>query len=643
MYEYALERTLQAKGVAAYDPYLLWAYVSGFKDFTRRNDPDGNSVELIVELKRTETFESFQRYVDRDGVLVDAWGDNPRIQYVTGRFTDIGVRKLARDSKYVKRFMLANPLHAPRSRFRPGVTTGGATMRGDPSPSNSTTLLAVIDDGCPFAHAMLRRGDGTLRLRALWDQDCAPDFSSIGWVPKGFGYGAEVDRAALRDQIDRWATTAQASTGNVAFQSVDEAGCYRELGYEAAYRAYSHGAVSLGMMLRGAPYDFATRANGQVPTNDGAGMEHDVLFVQLPRNVVEVPFHGARLRSILDGIRWVLSRAMCRETEIIVLVPYGSYLGSHDGRGIFTKAIDALVTSAKDKDISLKVILPTGNDAKKKQHWVGPPRKAKEKFQFRLRLASASELPTFLEIWLPKGLTGTFSVKSPTGESVFDRVGEKATRFWPSLQLAQCMVLRSGWGGDSGECALLRFGPTSEMFGACSTEPGDWTITFHPSKVVKKKVHAYVSTARGGIGSLHRANQSHFLIDFPSGSLNDAATGEMTWVIGAYKKWTYRIDPIDSTPHADRSADMSLGPARGGSRNGAGSNLSGPNFSMPDQASPSLAGLRTTGNRSASTVRISGTSVAAGYFAARLGNGAVPAKNIVEDVDGLGKPAAMPF
>jgi hypothetical protein len=595
------------------DPFFRWADASRFSEFIVRETGDIKTgrVDVLIELKNPKTFADLKNYLGGSALLVEAYRKITKFRYLSASLTLEELKKLSTASNPVSRVALAAPLTAPRipERLPKDWKIGpSAPDKKDPYPDGwapkKKILLAAIDDGCPFAHQLLRSGN-RLRLRALWDQDQHPDFSQIGQRPPNFGYGAVAHRGDLDAHI----------SANTLAGAIDEAQCYRSLGYMSAVRERSHGAHSIGMILQGARYD---PDDGVYPkSDDGANQYSDLVFVQLPRDVIAIPSTGARYRAILDGILWVTEQANADE-DVVVNVPYGSLLGPHDGTSIFVQALDELVKAFQDKSKrTLQVVFSVGNSFKSQQHWVVKRIEPRSFAKATLRIAAGSETPTFAEVWLPTGADANLELTNATGETVFSNIGSSSSKVWPSNQSPQCTILRTGWGSPS-ECVLLRFAPTAPTSGGVTTMCGDWTLKILSNKGVTEPIHAYLSTARGGLGSLHRANQSHFILlegdsaDFgnveETGTLQDAVTGKETIAIGAYKRRKFK--------EVNAAAEYtSSGPARGGYRKNKG-----PDDSMSAEASPLLHGFRNMGNRSGSTFRMNGTSVAAAYRTARLGN-----------------------
>jgi hypothetical protein len=586
------------------DPFLYLALTSNFADFNRHSD---GSFDCMVELENAfAAYKIFLATLKIAQIPIEStiYRKDFPVPFYTGKLNEAVLMALCLIPDVVKRVQLASPLIAPRARLRQFRPAAGTTV--SESSGGSSTLLALIDDGCPFAHPMLKTDSGALRLRALWDQDRAPDFSALGKQPPGFGYGVEVGRTALEMHIKR------NTTSNGKLKTIDQDACYSSLNYQSAFKGVSHGAHSIGMILNGNRYKpDPHNLNLFIKNHDGADPTADFLFVQLPRDVTAVPFHGARLRSILDGIRWILDKSSAQETNIVVAIPYGSMLGPHDGSGVFTKALDLLHLAALNRGKTLQIVLAAGNEYEANLHASKNMPLNDDDQVFKVRVAPESELPTFVEVWIPKSEVIKLIVEDPRGRRV-------------NSGSAECSVVNTGWYGLNSEVTLIRIAPTkASRMNQVTAIAGDWVLFLDKSQNAVGAVHCYISKARGGLESLLRGNQARFVVPakltkeqvdkcYRQGSISDAITGTYSIGVGGYKSWQW-------VNEAEPAKYSSSGPAASGVRALGGLESPGPNVSMPCEQSPMLYGFRNAGNRAANTFRMNGTSAAASYYAARVG------------------------
>ena len=557
------------------DPYWLWGNASNFVDHNLRSD---GRYAVLIECLGADQLSSLAKRLGREGQINEAYL-SPDLRYCTAVVSRKGYAFLLNDSAVSRvEFAQSHVCGRARSkrRTRAYVSSGAAS-----APSSATTLLAVIDDGCPFAHRKLlspNSGRGT-RVRTIWDQNSAADFDGISSTPKDFGYGAEVDRGALN------ACIANATSSG----RTDEDCCYRIAGYTAVRRVKSHGAHSIGIALRAAG-------------NEPACADTDILFVQLPRDILDVPSNAAMCRHILDGIQWVLARRRKRETSVVVSIGYVTPLGSHDGASIFEKAVDALIERSAKKGINLTVVLAAGNDYETRQHAYVPEIRAGESVELTIGLMPSGELSTFVELWLPSSAAhATISLTPPNAPTAVVEVQAGELSAWPAHQNAQCAVVFSDWqGADGARLALVRFAPTHSVGAAVAVASvGTWTLSIRASSTPVTAFHAWISRAHGSIGTLLRGHQAKF-----SGvqveqtcTLSGMACGLGVTVVGAYRAW-------DRTP----AKYTASGPSRSKAR-------TGPDFSAPGDESITQFGIRSIGNRSGESFRMRGTSVATPYVA----------------------------
>jgi subtilisin family serine protease len=180
-------------------------------------------------------------------------------------------------------------------------------------------IVGVIDDGCAFAHPnFLQPGTLQSRILFLWDQaGPKPPQNSPYWSDPGNFPGRELTRA----KIDA-ALAAFAANGRV-----DDERLYEALGDDIELSA--HGTHVL---------DIAAGNGASLMGYEGVANEADIIFVQLPRDLVEQG--GAVLEdSILDGVHYVFERAAGKQA--VVNISFGGYCGPHDGSSGLASGIDA--------------------------------------------------------------------------------------------------------------------------------------------------------------------------------------------------------------------------------------------------------------------------------------------------------------
>lgn len=277
------------------------------------------------------------------------------------------------------------------------------------------TIVALIDDGIPFAHRNFRTTDGKgSRIAYCWLQSVE---AAIGRDPATVAYGAEF----TRNDIERL----------IAAYGHDEDLLYRAGGaidIEAEYgdpinRHASHGGVTLDLAAGYQPL-----RGDEKPRDDVA-----IIVVQLP-NVIAWDTSGFGKDSfMLAAFHYVFERAerLARasgadECPLVVNLSYGASGGPHDRQGARTgveleEAIDQMV-AARRRRHPTAVVMPAGNNFSDRLHAVidREDLAVGSVNTLHWRLQPCDRTPSFLEIWFPMGTeAGEFGVTliSPAGKS----------------------------------------------------------------------------------------------------------------------------------------------------------------------------------------------------------------------------------
>lgn len=616
------------------DPYLDIAQATGFADYRIEGNPiegdqiEGNRIPVIIELVPHESFAALAAELGTAGQLEAAYESfSNDFSYVTAKVTPPGL-KILQNSVHVARFELAAQLRAARMPARrPPLEdgTGDTTRTSGKSGAQpeerqrKKVLLAMIDTGCPFAHPLLRErdppgGPGRTRVRALWDQDDAPDFAEFSESPTGFSYGA----VAHRHHLDNAIAAAQG----------DQKRCYELVGYREMKRLGSHGSHSLGLMLGygQSPGYGQSQASRQPQTyqtyqayqayQTQNGDEPDIVFVQLPRPLLFTPSKAVLARYLLDGLIWIASQRRDGE-ELIISIGRGSPLGPHDGSSIMETAIDQFTRLMADH---LKgIYIAAGNEFDSELHFEvtaaqfdATPIPNETRLtsvcsaEMLWRVLPGSEVPAIMELWLPTDDTGSVDIdirlQSPDGQVVLT-IQPDTHAFWPSAKACIAAASFVHWQGDRSRLCLLRLAP-SKAFGLAPGCPaGDWKLTLSAKRPLPGSAHAYIGRVTPTFGYPTRGQQSHFVnrtagktrAQNAKGTLQGLATAHGVYSIGGYVG-----DPKYQRPAHYTSA--------GPSRNNL---LPGPFASVMTDNGSMLRGRRSIGNLGGATFRMDGTSVAA--------------------------------
>jgi hypothetical protein len=438
------------------DRHLLLAIANDFADHI--GTPNG-PFKLMLRIRSTADQPVINRLFAGSATssLVSAHFDAGSV-FVTASVDLQLLAQLAASDEIVA-IELGQPLGAERTvdrRETASATTGTAAL----PQSSGEVLMGIIDHGCPFAHQAFREASGAAKTRfiSIWDQDQMPDFPTALGSPLGFGYGRQVIKSDLDGYM---AATLQNG-------SVNETLCYLKAQYSAMRDSLTHGSHTAGLFAGAwrSPSFKAALGDQHKPLADDAA-KSELVFVQLPRQVLQAPSHGGDHQCILDGIRYVVACAGAAVKKIVVVVDYGSYLGPHDGSSFIESAMAALVTEQASKHIALVLVFPTGNGYADKTH--ATANLSIDKSQIAWRVPAGSETASFAEIWLPenaKDLKISLTLPNDGLGTKLLSIDSEGVAGWPAgpKSGAWFNAIRMNV-GSSGTVILLRTGPTQALTG----------------------------------------------------------------------------------------------------------------------------------------------------------------------------------
>lgn len=456
----------------------------------------------------------------------------------------------------------------------------------------SGRVMAVIDDGCAFAHERFRnldtKGRWKTRIRYLWDQGRTLEQvpAGSGWQPVlQFGYGHDL----RGDDID---ALLAARTGADAV--VDEDAVYRDADENRSRARELHGTHVMDL------------AAGRAPGAADDGQAPHIIFVQLPRKAVRDTSGGWLNTHVLDAL-WYIHSRVADNAQLVVNLSFGAMAGPHDGSSILERAMDDFCTS-RAHDFAL--VLPAGNSHDSDCHArLELPAAGRGSFTFRVRPDDPTD--SFVELYvdhrakiearlLPPGLAA-----SPAAP------GDAAWVHRDGRGLPQCALVNVGaHGGETESRVVAMLAPCDPQDREIGRAPaGDWRLELVNRGEQAVTVHAWVERdGRSDGWPYPGGSQARFLDDAPGtdaamlrarlvdeGTLNSIAHGLEPVVVGA----CVGSDPLKMASYSGS------GPSR------APAGRPGPDVVAVSEERPTYDGVPAAGSRSGIRFRQNGSSVAA--------------------------------
>jgi hypothetical protein len=488
------------------------------------------------------------------------------------------------------------------------------------SKVKAQVVIGVIDDGCVFAHRLLRK-ETTLaetRMLAIWNQS---KFDSVfqpaagcTWNrPSLYNYGAVTTSDSL-DQLMQ-APLMQDVDGNP-----DELACYQA--YWADRNRGMQGRASHGAAV-------TTIAAGSFKGVADAASTAPIIFVDLPLEQVEIssgrwmPVNGLdAMRFILDRARSTCERSKPAETlPVVINLSSGSNAGAHDGTAMLERAMDEMLAA----DDYLSITLAAGNSRLARSH-LSCTLSAGNAVSIGVFLPHSKKFETYVEVWLPRGWTRRdlacveFFLESPDGQTTAPVSATQATFLTKGMERIAgvhfcCNVVQS----IDRAMLLVAVAATSVHPTRPYVMGGNWQIRV-TNKHAKKtlQLDAWIERDEVVFGS-RRPQMAHFFDDQSAGEpLSDRD-----------ESGTRRVRR-DGTLSSIASGSLSFAVAAGTGHHATGfvSTYSGapltgspsPAFVARADRSPAQSGILVNGNARGAHRHVNGTSMAAPQAARWLAN-----------------------
>ncbi|PVB59862.1 S8 family serine peptidase [Labrenzia sp. 011] len=252
-------------------------------------------------------------------------------------------------------------------------------------------VLAVIDDGIPFAHRNFRAADGLrTRLEFCWVQSAGKD-PDAGTPAVLFGreYTRDVIEGFIRDHDDEDALYAAAGASSEQFGSP-----------AAINRLATHGAHVMDVAAGHDPSRFADPPE-----------ETRLIAVQLPNTLAWDTSSFGKDMYMLSAVHYILERAEriaagygVEDIRVAINFSYGFSAGRHDGASELEAAINEVVAKRRALGRPTAVVIPSGNTHLQRLHGEITAEDLKSgAFEFTWAVQPTDRTSNYLEIWFPAG------------------------------------------------------------------------------------------------------------------------------------------------------------------------------------------------------------------------------------------------
>ncbi|MBB6622908.1 S8 family peptidase [Clostridium gasigenes] len=251
-------------------------------------------------------------------------------------------------------------------------------------------IVGIVDTGIDYLNEEFINPEGTSRILSIWDQTI-----NTGKRPDGQPIGSEYTRDDINNAIN---AKNQGADPYDIVPSRDEIG---------------HGTNMAGIVGgRGVRTEFV----GTAPKCDFAVVK---LLPASKRVREEFYVYGNTPTyssvAIYLGIKYLYELALKLEKPIVILIPLGYGMGSHDGLALNERYIDEI-----SRIRGIAVVVPNGNEGDSDTHTSGLVAKEGDVGNIELIVDNNQKNLRF-EIWISKPDKLTLSITSPSGE-IIDRI-----------------------------------------------------------------------------------------------------------------------------------------------------------------------------------------------------------------------------
>ena len=502
------------------------------------------------------------------------------------------------------------------------------------------TIVALIDDGIPFAHQNFRNKNGTgTRVEFCWLQSAAfdPDISGDGTVLFGREY--------TRENINTLIKT-HGNDEDILYRAAGATDSFGEPG-QSIRRHASHGSHVMDI------------AAGYAPDKpDPVPDDVRIIAVQLPDTIAWDTSGFGKDMYLVSALHYIFERADriargygVENVRLVVNLSFGFSAGPHDGSSELEAAFDELVAKRRLHTGPTALVVPSGNSFLQRMHAVlDDDAFVDNQSKLPWRIQPNDRTSSFLEIWFdpcedPAGMQicvddpgGRFttSIRIPS-VSVVQR--DDHSNILPIMNNSDQMIGQLSVDQPRGLDrwrALIAIAPTEPSRDTALSAPaGPWTISIKksdPEPGSVGNIHCWIQ--RDDAPDLYRSGNRQSYFDYRNyqrfddlgkarqtdneaipcqrfGSINGSGTGSMSLIVGGFMR---SMTGENTVPAFYSSAGVLPWTPDPGNQN----YNSHVNCSALSERGPALAGTIAAGARSGSLSMLRGTSAAAPFVARML-------------------------
>jgi hypothetical protein len=273
--------------------------------------------------------------------------------------------------------------------YDPGTAMARWTTPGTPPKA----IVAVIDDGIPFASRAFLDGAGKTRISHCWLQ------SAPAQARDSIPFGRQLvntDIDAIRAASDGNEATAYRQAGTLVPGRPGRGGLMR--------RTVTHGAQVMGLAA----------GNGPGIAGDAMGDDVQIIAVELPNAISWETSGFGKETYILAALHYVFERAQRiaaetgsdpAELPLFINLSYGWNAGRHDGKSALDEAIQHMLSERRGYQPLTQIAMPTGNEFGVDLHaHVDEDRMKNGACRLGWQVQPDDKTCSYLEIWFPEGI-----------------------------------------------------------------------------------------------------------------------------------------------------------------------------------------------------------------------------------------------